>query len=173
MDRKTKLRSGLLFGGVMALVFIVQNLLHQATDSKKSILIVVIGSLIAGLVAGLIFVAILSWFVKSRLGSRGIQFELEVGETVVFQSPANHNKGIEAVGGQLLLTNLRLVFKSHKLNIQRHELAIPLSEIAQVSRFKSLGIVNNGLEITLRNETHERFIVQQAEAWLVKLNNRS
>ncbi|MBS1643506.1 MAG: hypothetical protein JST36_00575 [Bacteroidetes bacterium] len=173
MDRKSKLRSGLLFGGVMALVFLLQNLFSQQASSGKNTLIIVVASLIGGLVAGLIFVAIMSWFIKSRYGARGIQFELEIGESVVFQSPANHNKGLEAVGGQLLLTNHRLVFKSHKVNIQNHELIIPLAEIAQVSRFKSLGIVNNGLEVTLRNGTNERFIVQQAESWIEKLSNRS
>lgn len=170
MDIKTKLRTGLGFGGAMALFYITQNLLSREAGSGRSTVGIILAGLLAGLITGLVFVVLMQWFAKSKMGTKGIQFELEVGEEVVFQTPANHNKGLEAVGGQLLLTNQRLVFKSHKVNIQNHELSLNRGEIIGASRFKSFGMVNNGLKVILSNGSEEKFVVQQAEVWVAKLN---
>lgn len=169
MDKKTTFRTGLVFGGVMAVCFICFNLLTRDPNSRKSTLGIVLAGLLAGAIVGLVYALALKWFTKSRMGGKSIQFELEVGEEVVFQTPANHNKGMEAVGGLLLLTNKRLVFKSHKVNIQNHELSLSRSEILSSYRFKSFGMVNNGLKVTLRNGTEEKFVVQQAEVWVEQL----
>jgi len=55
-----------------------------------------------------------------------------------FKAGISFGIGAEAVGGKLFLTNRRLVFKSHKLNIQNHELSIHLIDIANVGRYKKL-----------------------------------
>ncbi|WP_198147328.1 GRAM domain-containing protein [Gilvimarinus polysaccharolyticus] len=47
---------------------------------------------------------------------------------------ANLQKNIETVGGELHLTNQRLIFKSHKINIQTGITEIQLSDIKSVKK---------------------------------------
>lgn len=94
-------------------------------------------------------------------------------ETIVFETGANHFKGVEAVVGKLYLTNKRLVFKSHKLNIQNHELSIHLSDVKNADRYKALGISNNGLVVTTINHTIEKFVVQQPGEWMEHLAEKN
>ena len=89
---------------------------------------------------------------------------------MLFETGANHSKGIEAVGGMLYLTNQRLVFESHQFNIQNHQLSLKLVEIKKVDRFKSLGLINNGLSITTTANVVEKFAVEQPEQWVSKLS---
>jgi len=44
--------------------------------------------------------------------------ELKQNEQIIKQKAANLQKGIETVGGVLYLTNQRLVFEAHKINVQ-------------------------------------------------------
>ena len=85
---------------------------------------------------------------------------------ILFQTGANHFKGVEAVGGKLTLTSKRLVFQSHYLNIQNHQLFIYLRNITSFARYKTLKIVNNGLLITTAQDITEKFVVQQPERWI-------
>lgn len=93
----------------------------------------------------------------------------EPGESMLFDTPANHFKGIEAVGGKLYLTNKRLVFKSHKINFQKHQLSINLSDILKVDKYKPFSIANNGLLIKTTDNKIEKFVVQKREAWVEQL----
>ncbi len=76
---------------------------------------------------------------------------------------------MEGVGGRLYLTNKRLVFKSHKLNIQNHQLSINLIDVIGFNKYKTLGIINNGLSIQTAQNTTEKFVVEQADEWINKL----
>jgi hypothetical protein len=88
---------------------------------------------------------------------------------MIFQTSANHFKGIEAVGGKLYLTNKNLIFKSHKLNIQNHELIIKLSDIKEIKRFRLMGLTDNGLSIHIHENRKEKFVVEKIEEWLLYL----
>lgn len=92
--------------------------------------------------------------------------ELGDDETVIKHGPANHFMGIEGVGGWLYLTASRLVFKSHALNIQTHELALPLSDIRTVEPVRTMGIVPNGLKVTAGEAKPERFVVHGRKEWV-------
>ena len=67
--------------------------------------------------------------------------------------------GWEGVGGKLFLTNQRIFFKSHGLNIQIHELSIPLNEIENIDVGNSFWIIPNELTIKTRNGKKEKFVV--------------
>ena len=58
-----------------------------------------------------------------------VAIELDTDEKEIKVAGANHVVGMEAVGGKLLLTNKRLVFKSHFLNIQTHQLDVAFPRI--------------------------------------------
>ena len=90
-------------------------------------------------------------------------------ETTIKSGFANMQRGAEAVGGKLYLTSLRLIFESHKLNIQTGTTIIPLQEISETTpcwtKFlnlvplfpNSLAVVTSGGE--------ERFVLYGRKTW--------
>jgi hypothetical protein len=110
----------------------------------------------------------MGWFVARKVrNSAPPQFA--GGEPVVLEAPANHFRKIEAVGGNLYLTDRRLVFKPHQINAQRRELSIPLSDIAELRPVPTMWVVPNGLLVTTRNGGSERFVVENREGWIGKI----
>ncbi len=59
-------------------------------------------------------------------GLRSIQ------RVVLRQAPANLQRGLEAVGGRLILTADTLLFQPHAFNVQTRSLAVPLSAIVSL-----------------------------------------
>lgn len=86
------------------------------------------------------------------------------GETLLRQGPANHFKGIESVGGRLYLTNRRLLFRSHRLNVQNHELSIGLGDIEAAWPARTAWVVPNGLRVATAGGV-ERFVVEGRKQW--------
>ena len=89
---------------------------------------------------------------------------------IIYEGAANHYAGIEGVGGKLYLTQNALVFISHKLNIQNHELVIPIVEIETFSLSNNLGFVPNGLTIHTKSGKNERFVVNRRKVWAEKMS---
>ena len=124
-----------------------------------------------GLLAGVLFGAMMGAFV--RIAERSNTFApgaaaptFAPGEHVVHQGLANHFKGIEGVGGKLYLTNQRLRFQSHTLNVQVHDESYPLDLITNVEPARTLGLIPNGLLVTLADGRRERFVVHHRKAWV-------
>jgi len=88
-----------------------------------------------------------------------ITLELQDNEEILLTRPANHFLGIEGVGGKIFITNKRFVFKSHELNIQKHQLDIDYADIIKVTYFNSLLLFPNGLKLMLKNGKEEKFAV--------------
>ena len=168
MNKRNNFRAGLGFGIGMAVFFIIQNLLTTDHYTSKEIFKAVVSGLIAGLISGFLFGWFTGIFSKSKFVNQTAKIDLDPNETILFHTPANHFKGLEGVGGKLYLTNWRLVFQSHKLNIQNHQLSINLMDIQSVNRYKTLGLVNNGLTIVTTNTT-EKFVVEQVNQWIKQL----
>src|SRR6476646_9112506 len=87
---------------------------------------------------------------------------LDVGEQVIREGAANMQRGWEAVGGRLFLTNRKLLFQSHRFNIQSGPSEIPLHDIADVQTgwTKLLGLVPvapNSIVVRQRNGLVARF----------------
>lgn len=172
MDKKYKFKSGLFFGIAMTVFYIVQDLLTHNNPTPKNVAIILASGLIGGALAGLLFGWLMGLFANSNILLKGTMIDTKAGESVLFDTGANHFKGAEGVGGKLYLTNKRLVFKSHRFNIQPHELSINLSDINKVDKFKTLGFVNNGLSLTIINNKTEKFAVQQIDEWVKQLTEK-
>ena len=156
----------------MTIFFTLQDLLtHQLTI--KNVIISISVGLFAGALSGLLFGWLIGLFANSKFVTKGTKIDTDEDETILFKTGANHFKGAEAVGGKLYLTNKRLIFKSHKFNIQNHELSISLSNIEEVDRYKTLGMVNNGLSLTTIDNKIEKFVVQQIDEWLKHLPEKN
>ncbi len=79
-------------------------------------------------------------------------------EEIVGKFAANLFRGLEGVGGRLIVTNQRLLFEAHKLNLQRAPLEIRLDQISDVAETKTMGLLPNGVTVTCRSGEQHRFV---------------
>lgn len=154
---KVSIYAGLAFGFIMGLFFMIVTF-----------------SLLQGLKAfifsAFFFGLILYCFIyyQSRIFKK--HRKDHIGEkTIVYEGGANHFRGGESVGGWLYLTENELIFKSHNINIQNHQQAISLSRITDIKTTMTLGIVPNGLIVSV-NDENERFVVFNRKEWIQKIN---
>lgn len=106
---------------------------------------------LAGLVlgggAGLLFGVLLATFAEAQRRRMELPGKQLDGEAIIKQGPANHWLGAEARGGWLVLTERRLVFRSHGKNIQNAGAELRLADITAVEPANTLGVVPNGLRV--------------------------
>jgi len=100
--------------------------------------------------------------------------ELRQGEKLVKDGAANLQKNIETVGGKLYLTNQRLVFESHKFNIQSGVTEVDLSNIESLEKCwtKFLGflpVFPNSLMVYTKQGKEYRFVLFGRGAWLAAI----
>ena len=105
----------------------------------------------------------------TRLEFDGARADFDPDEIVIHVGPANHFKGIESVGGKLFLTNKRLRFRSHKVNVQVHDESYQVDTITSVEPSRTLGMIPNGLVVHLRDGRRERFVVMGRSEWVMRL----
>jgi hypothetical protein len=159
--------------GIAALYTLI-NLLVEGTVTGKKLVEIVTFSLIAGGIALVSY----GWMNKrfnqkmQRKGLTGIKTVAQPGEQLIFSSLANHYKGLEAVGGSLFLTNKRLIFESHSLNIQNHQCVIPLETITGFKKCSTGLVFPNGLLIEAGTGS-EKFVVNRRQSWLDHLSGQT
>jgi hypothetical protein len=172
MDKKNRLRAGFSFGIGMTIFFLIQNLLLRDNQTTNQVVLSIVIAIAAGAISGVLFAWLIGLFANSKFVKRTTKIETAADENILFETPANHFKGMEGVGGKLYLTNKRLVFKSHNLNIQNHQLSVLLNDLKKINRYKTLGLVNNGLSITTNDDRIEKFVVEQVENWIKLLEGK-
>ena len=101
--------------------------------------------------------------------------ELKRNEQIIKQGAANLQKGIETVGGKLYLTNQRLVFEAHKINIQGGSTEINLSDIQSSEKCwtKFLGFIPlmpSSLAIYTKAGKEYRFVLFGRESWAAAID---
>lgn len=126
--------------------------------------------MIGGLVAGLLFAWAMQYAAK-RLCKK-VTVKTADNENVIKEGGANHFKGKEAVGGKLVLTGKRLIFKSHKFNIQNHQDNFDLRQVEKLKATKTFKFLENGLTVELTNNDRHKFIVDEPADWIEKILNQ-
>ena len=121
-------------------------------------------ALIIGSLSGLVFGLAIYFFVTSRIVKKQTSINSEEKE-LIFSGGANHYLNGEAVGGKLYLLSDRLEFKSHKFNLQNHQLQIDICDIAEIKFYNSLWFIPNGLEILKTDGKKEYFVVSKRDKW--------
>jgi len=122
-------------------------------------------TLIAALLAGCLFGLVMAAFLASSKVQQSARPVFQPHEQIIKAGPANHFMGREAVGGWLFLTDQRLVFKSHRFNLQNHELALALTDIVRVQPSRTAWIIPNGLYVHTQQGAIERFVVGERDDW--------
>ncbi|MDF1811194.1 MAG: hypothetical protein P1V20_03240 [Verrucomicrobiales bacterium] len=129
--------------------------------------------ILSGIVCGLLFgicIAGFNWRQRRKMaGSRRESGE----EEILLQGVANHFCHGEGRGGWLTLTKGKLSFRSHGKNLQNQPVDIDLSEISEALPVRTAGIIPNGLEVVLQNDSGtERFVVCGRKEWLRKISEQ-
>lgn len=143
----------------------------QEADSLESLLF---RGLFFGITFGLVFPYLFNAFagkVVTKMG-KGIHPVLEAGEEIKKEGPATLYKGLEGVGGKLFLTDKRVIFKSHQLNIQRGQTDIDYSLISGVEKriMKKWG--NARIVILTKDGMEYQLVVYEPKQWKAEINER-
>jgi hypothetical protein len=160
--------TGLLFVGIMCLMDYLFN------GNLKSLNNYLFQGIFFAVFFGIGFPLILKKFgnkFTSKLG-KNIKPELAQNEEIEIEGPANLFRGIEGVGGKLFLTNKKVVFKSHKINIQKGQTDIFYENIKEIIKRKTAKIIDNGIRIKTNDGNEFDFIVNEREKWIEKLNEK-
>lgn len=163
-----------LFGGLLGLCLfpalgclLLQD--NMILGLILGILVDVIAAVGFGAACGLVYGLIMGVFIKKKEEEFvQIRDSFIAEKRLIYNGPANHRMGKEWVGGWLFLLNDTLYFKSHKQNIQVHELEIPLANIRKVECTKKL-MNNNGLNVELLDGTVEQYVVNDQKIWAQKI----
>lgn len=90
---------------------------------------------------------------------------LHQGEYAIAEEGASHFHQSIAVGGTLILTNKRLIFRSSPCFSYPHFLEIDLNRISDIQFFKHMLLNPTGLAVVSQDGNLENFIVDDRKAW--------
>ena len=107
-----------------------------------------------------------------------MQTPLLQGEKTLKEGAANMQRGLETVGGRLYLTNQRLIFEAHAVNIQTGTSSIPRTSIigARKCWTKLLNLIPlfpNSIAVSTQEGKEYRFVAFGRQAWIDALESRS
>ena len=88
---------------------------------------------------------------------------------ILVTASANLWRGTEAVGGRLTLSRAGLEFRAHTFNVQREPLEIPVDEIVEVRKTRTMGIIPNGLAVTTKLGIEVRFVVGDRDRFIEEI----
>jgi hypothetical protein len=154
-------------GAFGLLLFLTQFFLDREALNLKSILF---QSVFFGAFMTLLFPYLFGKFAVS-LG-KNINPDLDLDEEIESLGPANLFRGKEAVGGKLFLTNEKLIFKSHKLNIRTGQTDIPYEAIRDIQERKTAKLIDNGLHIITIDGSEYNFVVDNRDTWIEKIQGK-
>ena len=108
---------------------------------------------------------------SNKIGIK-IKPELDAEEKIEIEGPSNLFRGMEGVGGKIFLTDKKLVFKSHKINVQKGQTNIEYKNIKEIIRRKTAIIVDNGIRIITNDNKEFDFVVNERDLWFENINER-
>ena len=79
---------------------------------------------------------------------------------------ANLWRGVEAVGGRLTLADGKLSFRAHAINVQTEPLDLRVADIASARKYRSWGVIPNGLAVTMTSGVEYRFVVGRRDRFI-------
>ena len=165
MRRRFVAATAVITGIMFALLMGLELVLIEHRSVGESVPKAVLQGVFFGVVFAALFRRFAGAFEKWAWVKRSTTPAFAPEERIIREGPANHFRRFEGVGGRLFLTDQRLVFKSHGLNIQRHELSLPLDEIVDAQPSMTAWVIRNGLLVTTKGGRRERFVVEGRDEW--------
>ena len=103
---------------------------------------------------------------------KNIRPELTNDEEIEIEGPVNLFRGLEGVGGKMFLTNKKIIFKSHKINVQKGQTDIEYLNIKELTKQKTAKLIDNGIKIKTNDGKEYDFVVNGRAMWMEKLNEK-
>ena len=91
------------------------------------------------------------------------------GDDILMTASANLWRGAEAVGGRLTISRGGLRFRAHAFGLQTEPLDIPVDEIVEVRKTRTMGIIPNGLAVTTKLGLEIRFVVGDRDSFIEEI----
>lgn len=99
---------------------------------------------------------------------------LKQNEKIVKKGGGNLIQNGVGAGGKLILTNQRIIFEAHKLNIESISAEVELSNIQSLeknwSKILGIPIINNELTVRTKNTEKYQFILFGRDAWILAID---
>ena len=100
--------------------------------------------------------------------------ELNQSEELIKKGGGNLQKGVETVGGHLYLTNQRLIFEAHAINVQGGNTIIDLLDIESTEKcwtkfLNVIPIMPNSLAVNTKTGDEYLFVLFGRGAWQEKI----
>ena len=148
---KYSLLSGLIFG-------IIVGIYCYATKKEEIAIVVSIFCFIS--------FSIISYFKMFSKIDFSSEFEKINEKSIIYSGLANHFKDNISVGGTLYLLENKIIFQTNAINFaKRYQKIIELNEIDETDFRKTMGLINNGLDIKTKDNVVEKFVVNKRETW--------
>jgi hypothetical protein len=115
------------------------------------------------------FLAYISYLFAKRLSHnlyKMTRIDLNIEEKIIKDGGATHVIGRRISGGRLILTDKRLIFKSHKNNSKIYLESFYLNRIDKVHTTKTLNILLNGIKFEYEKILTVRFFLNEPESWV-------
>ena len=93
-------------------------------------------------------------------------------ESILADVAANLWRGIEAVGGRLLITNKRIKFTPHNFNLQSIPLEVPFTDVANAVAVNTFFIIPNGMKVYTTTGVVYQFVVNGRQKIVGLINNQ-
>jgi hypothetical protein len=165
---KSAIFNGVLYVGVLMIIdYFTDEELHSLNS-------LIFQGIFFGVSMGLVYPYLIEKFgtrFTSKIGEN-IKPELTQDENIEIEGLANLFRGMEGVGGKTFLTNKKMIFKSHKMNIQKGQTDIPYEDIQEIIRKKTAKIIDNRIRIKTNDGNEFDFVVNEREEWIEKLNEK-
>ncbi len=163
--------------GLLGALFFVLSLYLMNTyifDQPESISYYLIQAILFGFLMSSVVPWALQKFGKKAFNKLGKSIDILLGdnENIEYEGPANLFRGIEGVGGKLVFTNQKLIFASHKFNIQKGQTDIYYDDIINVETRKTSGLTDNGIRITTKDSKSYDFVVNDRDQWMFILKKK-
>lgn len=164
---KLSLKQKIIQGAFMGVTYaFIMFLFDLGMGEKFSLLRYVIHVIFFGGIMGILLPYVTDRQIKKTLDK--ITIEVSEDEQVQLEDGATLKTKRISDGGKLILTDKRLAFSPRKSVL----IEIPLSEITEVEKKKTLGFVNNTFVVKTNSEDYNFFVSENVrDVWVSSINN--
>jgi hypothetical protein len=94
-------------------------------------------------------------------------------EQILADVAANLFRGIEAVGGRMKITDRRIVFQPHAVNLQKNPAEILFCDVLGISKRNIYGFIPNGILICTKGGVEYKFVVWKRNKLIDLISGRA
>jgi hypothetical protein len=87
-------------------------------------------------------------------------------DAVLISQKANLFRGVEAVGGSVVVTKRTIRFEAHAVNVQNGREVIQMADVVSVEPVNTMAVVPNGALVRLRDGGQRQFVLEDRDSFI-------